>query len=290
MPDRHVAALAAGRPVALNDGTIIPSIGLGTFGFKGERGVEIIGRALASGYRLIDTAVGYDTETEVGRAIRASVVSRDEVVVTTKIRGRDMGYDATRRSVRGSLERLGLERIDLHLIHWPIPRLDRYVETYQALVDARADGEIRSVGVSNFNADHLERIIDATGVVPAINQIELHPLFPQEQARALHRRLGIQTQGWSPLGLGDRTLLEAGPIVDAARRHDVTAAQVILRWHQQLGSLPLPRSSDPARQRQNLDLGRLRLDEDELEKISAIGHDGGRRLWGGDPETTELGL
>lgn len=290
MRDVSIVPLAAGQAVELNDGTTIPAIGLGTFGFTGDRGVKVIGRALECGYRLIDTAVGYDTETEVGRAIRASAVSRDEVVVITKIRGRDMGYDATRRSVRASLERLGLDRIDLHLIHWPIPRLDRYVKTYQALVDARADGEIRSVGVSNFNADHLKRIIDATGVVPAINQIELHPRFPQEQARALHRRLGIQTQGWSPLGLGDRALLEAGPIVDAAGRHDVTAAQVVLRWHQQLGSLPIPRSSDPDRQRQNLDLGSLQLDEDELRTISAIGNDGGRRLWGGDPETTELGL
>ncbi len=289
MADLPATALAADEPVGLNDGTTIPCIGLGTFGFQGERGVEVIGRALDTGYRLIDTAVGYDTETEVGRAIRLSAVPRDEVVVTTKVRGRDMGYDATRRSVRRSLERLGLDRIDLHLIHWPIPRLDRYVETYRALVDARADGEIRTVGVSNFNPGHLERVIDATGVVPAINQIELHPRFPQEAARALHRRLGIQTQSWSPLGLGDRALLDAGPIVDAARRHGATAAQVILRWHQQLGSVPVPRSSDPDRQRQNLDLSGLELGEDELRAISALGR-GGRRLWGGDPETTELGL
>ena len=132
---------------------------------------------------------------------------------------RDMGYDATRRSVRGSLDRLGLDCIDVHLIHWPIPRLDRYVETYQALVDARDDGEIRSVGVSNFNADHLERIIDATGVMPAINQIELHPRFPQEPARALHRHLGIQTQCWSPLGLGDRTPWKRDP---SSTRHAAT--------------------------------------------------------------------
>lgn len=273
-------------PFRLNDGYQIPAIGLGTFGFKGDRGVEIVSRALASGYRLLDTAVGYDTEAEVGRAVRASSVPREEIVVTTKIRKSGHGYHAARRSVRASLERLGLDRIDLYLIHWPNPRLGLYVDTWRALIDARADGEVRSIGVSNFNADHLERIIDATGEVPAINQIELHPHFPQEQARALHRQLGIQTQSWSPLGLGSRATLAAEPVTDAARRHGATPAQVVLRWHQQLGSLPIPRSSDSARQRENLQLGSLQLAEDELQAITSLGRSGGR-LWGGDPETEE---
>ena len=286
MADVHQAARAAGEPLRLNDGTVIPALGLGTFGFKGDRGVEIVSHALASGYRLVDTAVGYDTEVEVGRAVRESGVPRGEIVVTTKIRRRDHGYDSARRSIRASLDRLGLDRIDLHLIHWPNPRLGLYVDTWRALVDARADGEVRSIGVSNFNADHLERVIDATGVVPAVNQIELHPHFPQEQARALHGRLGIQTQGWSPLGLGRRTLLAAEPVTDAAQRHDATPAQVVLRWHQQLGSLPIPRSSDSGRQRENLQLGRLQLDAEELQAITALGRTG-RRLWGGDPETEE---
>lgn len=286
MTDVHHTALATGEPLRLNDGTVIPALGLGTFGFKGDRGVEIVSRALALGYRLVDTAVGYDTEAEVGRAVRESGVPREEIVVTTKIRRPGHGYDAARRSIRASLDRLGLDRIDLHLIHWPNPRLGLYVDTWRALIDARADGEVRSIGVSNFNADHLERIIDATGEVPAINQIELHPHFPQEQARALHRQLGIQTQGWSPLGLGSRALLAAEPVTDAARRHGATPAQVVLRWHQQLGSLPIPRSSDSARQRENLQLGRLQLDEDELQAITSLGRSG-RRLWGGDPETEE---
>ena len=288
MSQPQSVALTAGEPVRLNDATTIPAIGLGTFGFQGDQGVAILSQALRSGYRLLDTAVGYDTETEVGRAIRMSDVPREEIVVTTKVRGRDLGYDATRRSVLASLDRLGLDQIDLHLIHWPIPRLDRYVDTYRALVDARADGQVRSVGVSNFNAEHLDRIIDATGVVPVVNQIELHPHFPQEQARALHRRLGILTQSWSPLGLGRDDLLSARAVTDAARRYDASPAQVILRWHQQLGCVPIPRSSDPGRQRENLHLD-LHLDEPELRAVTALGRSGGR-LWGGDPETTELGL
>lgn len=279
-------ALAAGQPVTLNDSTTIPPIGLGTFGFTGERGVQTVARALASGYRLLDTSVGYRTEGEVGRAIRESDVPREEIVVTTKIVKRGHGYDAARRSIRESLDRLGLERVDLQLIHWPNPRLGLYVETWRALVAARADGEVRSIGVSNFNADHLERIIDATGEVPAINQVELHPHFPQEQARALHRTLGIQTQGWSPLGLGGRATLAAPAVVGAARRHGASPAQVVLRWHQQIGSLPIPRSSDPDRQIENLRLDRLQLDEDEVQAITTLGRSGGR-LWGGDPETEE---
>ena len=286
MTDVHPTAIAAGKPLRLNDGTLLPALGLGTFGFKGNRGVEIIGRALASGYRLLDTAVGYETEAEVGRAVRESGVPRDEIVVTTKIQRPGHGYDAARRSVRASLERLSLDRVDLYLIHWPNPRLGLYIDTWRALVDARADGEVRSIGVSNFNADHLEHIIDATGVVPAINQIELHPHFPQEGAHALHRQLGIQTQSWSPLGLGGRATLAAEPVTDAARRHGATPAQVILRWHQQLGSLPIPRSSDPERQRENLQLGSLQLDGNELQAITALGRSG-VRLWGGDPDTEE---
>ncbi len=276
----------AGEPLRLNDGTTIPALGLGTFGFKGDRGVAIISNALRLGYRLVDTAVGYDTEAEVGRAVRESGVPRQEVVVTSKIRRRDHGYGAARRSIRESQDRLGLGRIDLYLIHWPNPRLGLYVDTWRALVDARADGEIRSIGVSNFNADHLARIIDATGEVPAINQIELHPRFPQVQALALHRQLGIQTQSWSPLGLGSAALLAAKPVTDAARRQGATPAQVVLCWHQQLGSLPIPRSADPARQRENLQLGHLHLDQDEVEAITAMGRFG-QRLWGGDPETEE---
>ncbi len=287
MPTVRNPARTTVELIRLNDDTTIPPIGLGTFGFKGDRGVDIIAGALACGYRLLDTAVGYDTEAEVGRAVRESDVPREEIVVTSKIRRPDHGYDAARRSVRASLYRLGLDRIDSYLIHWPNPRLGLYIETWRALVDARADGEVRSIGVSNFNADHLDRIIETTGEVPAVNQIELHPHFPQVQACELHRQLGIQTQSWSPLGIGSRALLAADPVTDAARRHGASPAQVVLRWHQQLGSIPIPRSSDPARQQENLELGQLQLEADELRAITALGRRDGR-LWGGDPETTEL--
>jgi 2,5-diketo-D-gluconate reductase A len=234
----------------------------------------------------IDTAVGYRTESEIGQAIRTSGVPREEIAVTTKIRKQDHGYDPTRRSVHESLRRLGVGQVDLYLIHWPNPRLDRYVETWRALIAARDDGEVRSIGVSNFNPCHLDRLIEDTGVVPAINQIELHPHFPQPDARAFHRHRGIQTQSWSPLGLGRHQLLDATPVTDAADRHHVTPAQVVLRWHQQLGTIPIPRSSNPGRQRENLDLDAVHLDDDELKAITALGNHGGR-LWGGDPETEE---
>ncbi|CAA9222932.1 MAG: oxidoreductase of aldo/keto reductase family, subgroup 1 [uncultured Chloroflexia bacterium] len=270
----------------LNDGRQLPTIGLGTFGMTGEDGIATLVAGLHNGYRLLDTAVGYGNEAEVGEAIRRSGVPASEIVVTTKIRRAGHGYDAARCSIEQSRRTLGVDQIGLYLIHWPNPRLGKYVDTWRALVDARADGEVHSIGVSNFNADHLEHIIDATGEVPAINQIELHPHFPQERARALHRRLGIQTQSWSPLGLGGRATLAAEPVTAAARRHGATPAQVVLRWHQQLGSLPIPRSSDSARQRENQQLGSLQLDENELRAITSLGRSGGR-LWGGDPETEE---
>jgi 2,5-diketo-D-gluconate reductase A len=215
-------------PVALNDGKNLPAIGLGTFGMRGEDGI-----AAVLGYRLLDTAVGYGNEHEIGEALRRTSVPRDQLWVTSKIPGRDHGYDGTRQSIRGSLERLGLEQIDLHLIHWPIPRIGKYVDTWRALVAAQADGELRSIGVSNFTRSYLEPIIDATGVVPAVNQIELHPHFPQPDLRAVNRELGICTQSWSPLGR-QRPLFDAEPISRPARRLDVTAGQVVLRWHHQL--------------------------------------------------------
>ena len=273
-------------PFRLNDGYQLPAIGLGTFGMTGEDGVATLITGLRNGYRLLDTAVGYGNEAEVGEAIRRSGVPASEIVVTTKIKASGHGYDEARRSIEQSRHTLGVDQIGLHLIHWPNPRLGKYVDTWRALVDARFDGEVRSIGVSNFTLRYLTPIIDATGVPPAVNQIELHPHFPQEGARALHRQLGIQTQSWSPLGLGGRATLTAGPVTDAARRHGATPAQVILRWHQQLGSLPIPRSSDPGRQRENLQLGGLQLTENELQAMAALGRSGGR-LWGGDPETEE---
>ena len=250
----------------------------------GEDGIATLVAGLHAGYRLLDTAVGYGNEPEVGEAVRRSGVPTSEVVITTKIRGRGLGYDAARRSIEESRRALGVDQVGLHLIHWPIPRLDRYVDTWRALVAARADGEVRSIGVSNFSEHHLVRIIDATGVTPAVNQIEVHPHLPQDQQRRVDAGLGITTQSWSPLGRG-RELLGAPEVTAPASRLDATPAQVVLRWHHQLGLVPLPRSTDPQRQRDNLDIAGFELTADEVTAITALSRAGGR-LWDGDPETT----
>lgn len=276
-----MSALSA---IELNDGHHLPAIGLGAFGMTGEDGIATLVAGLQAGYRLLDTAVGYGNEREVGEAVRRSGVPASEVVVTTKLRGRGLGYDAARHSIEESLAALGTDRIGLHLIHWPMPHLDRYVDTWRAMVAARADGQVASIGVSNFTQGHLERIIEATGVVPAVNQIEVHPHLPQEQQRRVDRDLGILTQSWSPLGRGAE-LLGTPEVARPADRLGVTPAQVVLRWHHQIGALPIPRSSNPRRQRDNLDIAGFELTTDEVTAITALGRHGGT-LWGGDPETT----
>ena len=220
----------------------------------------------------------------VGEAVRRSGVPTSEVVITTKIRGRGLGYEAARRSIEQSRRALGVDQIGLHLIHWPIPRLDRYVDTWRALVDARSDGEVRSIGVSNFTEHHLARIIDATGVAPVVNQIEVHPHLPQEQQRRVNQGLRIATQSWSPLGRG-RRLFGAPEVARPADRLGVSPAQVVLRWHHQLGLVTVPRSTDPQRQRDNLQIAGFELTADEVTAITSLGRGGGR-LWNGDPETT----
>ena len=194
---------------------------------------------------MLDTAVNYENEAEVGEAVRRSGLPRDEIVVASKIPGRHHAYDDAIASVRGSLERLGLERTDLHLIHWPNPSQGTYVEAWRALVQLQKDGLVRSIGVSNFTEEHLTRIIDDTGVTPAVNQVELHPRFPQAGMREVHERLGIRTEAWSPMGKR-RAPLDESAVTTAAEAHGVSPGQVILRWHVQLGSLPIPKSGRPA--------------------------------------------
>lgn len=269
----------------LNDGTTIPAIGFGTYPLTGDEGVTAVQSALEAGYRLLDTAVNYGNEAEVGEAIRRSGVPRDEIVVTSKLPGRHHAYDEAVASVRESLVRLGLDRIDLHLIHWPNPSVDRYAEAWRALVDCRREGLVRSVGVSNFTPTHLDRVVEETGVTPAVNQIELHPYFPQEQMRAENARRGIRTCSWSPLGKRQAPFAER-PVADAAERHGVSPGQVVLRWQLQLGAVPLPKSATPARQRANLDVLGLELDDAEMAAITALARQDGR-LFGGDPETHE---
>lgn len=277
------------RLVSLNDGHQLPGIGLGTFDMKGQDGIASILSGIEAGYRLLDTASGYGNEIEVATAIQASTVPRHEFRVTSKLRGPDHAYQRARDSIRAPRERLGGNPIDLYLIHWPNPRKGLYLEAWRALIDARAAGYVRSIGVSNFEAPHLQAIIEATEVVPAVNQIELHPYFPQPDLRALNNSLGILTQSWSPIGQGQ--VLDELPLVAIAADHHVTPAQVVLRWHHQLGCVPIPRSANPQRQTKNLDIASFSLTPEQMARIESLGApDAPRhgRLWGGDPATTQL--
>jgi 2,5-diketo-D-gluconate reductase A len=267
----------------LNDGHRIPALGLGTYSLDGDEGVAAVGAAITSGYRLLDTALNYGNEDAVGRAVRESDVPRDEFVVTSKLPGRHHGYDEAHRSVDETLANLGLDHLDLYLIHWPNPSVGKFVETWKAFVDLRDSGKVRSIGVSNFTPEHLDRILDATGVAPAVNQVELHPYFPQADLRAVHQRLGIVTESWSPLAKQSELLTEE-PVTAAAAAHGVSAGQVVLRWHVQLGAVPVPKSGDPDRQRENLDVFGFALTDDEVQAISALERG---RLWDGDPDTHE---
>lgn len=269
----------------LNDGHLLPAIGLGTYQLDGEAGTTAIVEALRAGYRLLDTAVNYGNEAEVGEAVRRSGVPREEIVVTSKIPGRHHRYDDAIASTKESLQRLGLDHLDLHLIHWPNPSDDLYPETWRALVDLREQGLVRSIGVSNFTEDHLHRIMAETSVPPAVNQIELHPFFPQAQLRAVHDQLGIVTESWSPLGKRNAPFAEPA-VADAAGAHDVTPGQVVLRWQVQLGAVPIPKSATPERQRQNLDVFGFELTDAEVAAITGLGRPDGR-LFGGDPDVHE---
>ncbi len=271
--------------MSLNDGNTLPVIGFGTGSLRGDDGIAAMVSALETGYRLLDSAVNYQNEHEVGEALRRSGLPREQVQVTTKIPGRFHEEELALQSVRDSAERLGLEQIDLVLIHWPNPSQGRYVEAWRALVRAQRDGLVRSIGVSNFTEQHLRRVIDETGVVPAVNQVELHPLFPQQQLRPVHEELGIVTESWSPLGKGT-VPLDSPAITQPAEAHGVTPTQVVLRWHTQLGAVPLPKSANPARQRQNIDVLGFTLTDEQVAAITAMGRSDGRRF-DGDPDVHE---
>jgi 2,5-diketo-D-gluconate reductase A len=267
----------------LNDGTELPQLGLGSYGLRGEDGTASVVSAIQSGYRLIDTALNYENEPEVGEGMRHSGVPRDELFVTSKLPGRHHGFDQTLASFEESRANLGLDYIDLYLIHWPLPRIDKYLGSWQAMIALREDGRVRSIGVSNFTEAHLTRLIDETGVVPALNQVELHPRVPQAALRGFHEAHGIVTESWSPLAKGNSVTGEPD-VVAAAQAHGVTPTQVVLRWHVQLGSIPIPKSADPGRQRENLDVFGFELSGEEMASISSL--ESGR-LWDADPETHE---
>ncbi|NEC50496.1 aldo/keto reductase [Actinospica acidiphila] len=266
----------------LNDGTAIPALGLGTWPMDDAEAERAVTTALEAGYRLIDTAANYRNETGVGRAVAGAGVPREEIVVTTKLPGRHHGYEETLASFEESRARLGLEYVDLYLIHWPLPRVDRYVDSWKAMIKLREDGLVRSIGVSNFTPAHIGRLEKETGVLPSVNQVELHPYFPQDELRAHHADKGVLTESWSPLGRGSQ-LLDDLAVAAVADAHGVTPAQAVLRWHLQLGALPVPKSSDPERQRANLDVFGFELDEAQMRTVSDRAH---RRI-GGDPEVHE---
>jgi 2,5-diketo-D-gluconate reductase A len=262
----------------MNNGLEIPQLGFGVAGVPPEETKQAVGEALKAGYRLIDTAQGYRNEEGVGAAIAESDVPRDELFITTKLT-KEHGYDKTLTAFDGSMRELGLDVIDLFLIHWPLPMFDQYVETWRAFEKLLADGRVRSIGVSNFEIPHLQRLLAETDVTPAVNQVELHPEFPQEDLRTFDDEHGILTESWGPLGQG-KGLLENPEIVEVARRKGRTPAQVVLRWHVQLGCVVIPKSVQPARMRENIELFDFELDDADMAEIAGVRT--GQRL-GKDP-------
>jgi 2,5-diketo-D-gluconate reductase A len=268
----------------LNDGREIPQIGFGVFQVPPEQTVDTVVHALNTGYRAIDTAAMYGNESEVAEAIARSGLDRSEVFVTTKLWNSDQGRDRAMRAFEQSLSRLGFHYVDLYLIHWPAPSLGLYVETWKAFTELQRDGRARSIGVSNFTVEHLERIIDDTGVVPSVNQIELHPRLQQPELRRFHSEHRIVTEAWSPLARGQAVRERA--LEEIADRHGRTPAQVILRWHVQLGSVIIPRSVNPSRIEENFRIFDFSLSDDEVQAVGEL--EESARV-GPDPRTFAMG-
>jgi 2,5-diketo-D-gluconate reductase A len=269
--------------ITLNDGNAIPSVGLGVWQTPPDATERAVSAALAAGYRHIDTAAAYDNEREVGRAIAKSGIPREEIFVVTKLWNPDQGYDTTMKAFEESADRLGLQDdgyLDLFLIHWPVPAVSEFVNTWRAFAALRDLGRIRSIGVSNFAPEHLSTLIDASGIVPVVNQIELHPLLTQVELRELHAKLGIATEAWSPLGKG--RLLDHPTIAGIAQAYGKTSAQVIIRWHLQIGNIVIPKSVNPERIASNFDVFDFELSDDDVASISSL--DNGTRL-GPDPRS-----
>ncbi|WP_413811408.1 aldo/keto reductase [Streptomyces sp. OE57] len=266
--------------VTLHTGLQIPQLGFGVFQVEDERTTGAVLSAIEAGYRSIDTAAIYGNEGGVGRALAESGVPREELFLTTKLWNADQGYDSTLAAFDASLAKLGTDYVDLYLIHWPTPARDLYLDTWRALEKLLADGRTRAIGVSNFQPAHLGRLLDHSGVVPVINQVELHPYLQQGELRAFHAQHDIATEAWSPLAQG--ALLQDPALTAIARRHGKTPAQVVLRWHLQLGNVVIPKSVTPARIRENIDVFGFTLTPEDMEAIGAL--DRGQRT-GPDPDT-----
>jgi len=265
--------------VSLSDGETIPQLGFGVFRVPPKDTTEVATRALLAGYRHLDTAAAYRNEAGVGQAIHAAGLARDEVFITTKCSNDDQGHQQAKRALRASLDQLEMEHVDLYLIHWPVPSRDKYVETWKAFIELQQEGLTRSIGVSNFQPAHLERLIAETGVTPTVNQIELHPRLQQAGLRHEHAELGIVTEAWSPLAHGQ--VLEDPTITEIAAAHDKTPAQVVIRWHLQLGNVVIPKSITPERIVENFDVVDFSLTAAEMAAIETL--DAGERT-GPDPD------
>jgi 2,5-diketo-D-gluconate reductase A len=276
-------AISLGPLIPLNDGNCIPAVGFGVFKIPPADTEQAVGTALRTGYRHIDTAAMYGNERETGRAVAESGLPRNELYLVTKLWNADQGYDSTLAAFEASMHRLGIEYLDLYLVHWPMPRRSRFVDTFKAFAHLRDQGRIRAIGVSNFEPEHLNVLIDATGIVPAVNQVELHPRLPQTELRKVHARLGIATEAWGPLGQG--SLLGHPTITGIAESCGRTPAQVLIRWHIQLGNIVIPKSVNPKRIASNFAVFDFELSSNDMASISSL--DDGNRL-GPDPRTFDF--
>jgi 2,5-diketo-D-gluconate reductase A len=271
---------ALDRPtITFSDGESMPQVGLGVWQTPAPDTAGVVRTAIEVGYRSIDTAAAYENEAGVGEGVRASGVPRGEMFVTTKLPSRDHGYDGALRGFEASLKRLGMDYVDLYLIHWPAPHQGRYIDAWRALVRLQEEGRARSIGVSNFMVEHLRRIIGETGVIPTVNQIELHPKFQQTDLRAFHAARGIVTESWSPLGHG--ALLKHPVVARIAARHGRTPAQAVIRWHIEQGLVVIPKSVQPERIEENFEVFDFRLDDEDMSAMAALDDPMGRM--GPDP-------
>jgi 2,5-diketo-D-gluconate reductase A len=254
--------------LSLDDGATVPQLGFGLYKVPAADAARLCRNAIAIGYRHLDTAAFYGNEEGVGEAVREAPVPRQELFVTSKVWKDDNGYDSTLRAFDASMSRLGLATLDLYMIHWPVPSTDRYVDTWRALIRLQEEGRVSSIGVANFHAHHIERIVVETGVTPVVNQVELHPWLPQRELREFDEGRGIRTEAWSPLARG--RILATPLLDDLAAKHGRTPAQIVLRWHIELGNVVIPKASSPDRLRENLDVFDFALDADDLDVIASL--------------------
>lgn len=274
--------------LTFNDGNTIPQLGYGVWQVEDDVAEKVVVQAFEAGFRHIDTAKIYGNEAGVGRAIARSGLKPEEIFITTKVWNADQGYESTLKAFEESMERLGLETLDMYLIHWMQPKQDKYVDTWKALIELQKQGRVKTIGVSNFTKEGLQRLIDETGVVPAINQVELHPFFNQAKLREFNASKGILTQAWSPLGQGGE-LLESAVIGQIAAKHDATPAQVVIAWHLAIGNVVIPKSVTESRIRENYAALNVSLDETDVQAINGMDNsaEGAGRI-GADPAVSDF--